>query len=280
MRDLLCCFLLLHAGIAYCQDSMGIVNHKVKIYLIGVVHTENKYRNADSLHQILISIKPDLILSETDTLSGFFKPDFTMVQPPKWYTTARKLNLGRRMPPEMEVLYTYKKSDSSVVILPFDIAIINRKKSISEDNENEIKWLDDLNKANKLGKIPPALKPLHDYVDQYTNYYVELLPKSYRDINRKAVSDSIRELMIKENEYFSKVIEAVPELNKYKKWYTDHSAYWQLRNKTMRNNIVKMTEMKKAKKVVVLTGLLHKYYLIDLLKELEDQFNFELVEYY
>lgn len=280
MRDVLCCLLLLHSGITYCQDSINTVNHKAKIYLIGVVHTENKYRNADSLHHILTQIKPDLILSETDTLAGYFKPDFTMVQPPKWYTTARKLNLSRKMPPEMEVLYTYKKTDSSVAILPFDITIIDRKKSVQKDNENEIKWIDALNKANKLGKIPPALKSMHENIEQYTNFYVELLPKSYRDINRKAVSDSIRELMIRENEYFPKVIDAVPELKAYKNWYTEHSAYWELRNKTMRDNILKMMEMKKAKKVVVLTGLLHKYYLTDLLTAVKDQFNIELVEYY
>jgi len=280
MRYLLCCFISLYCGITYCQDSISIANQKAKIYLIGVVHTENKYRNADSLYDILLHIKPDLILSETDTLSGYFKPDFTMVQPPKWYTTARKLNIGRKMPPEMEVLYTYKKNDTSVAILPFDIDIINRKKSVLENNANEIKWIDDLNKVDRLGKIPAALKRLHENVEQYSNYYIELLPKSYRDINRKAVSDSIRELMIRENEYFPKVIDAVPELKEYKNWYTEHSAYWQLRNKTMRDNILKMMEMKKAKKVVVLTGLLHKYYLTDLLTEVKDQFNFELAAYY
>jgi hypothetical protein len=280
MRHLLCCLISLHCGITYCQNSISIVNQKAKIYLIGIVHTENKYRNADSLYNILLHIKPDVILSETDTLSGYFKPDFTMVQPPKWYTTARKLNMGKKMPPEMEVLYTYKKSDSSVIILPFDIDIINRKKTVLNANANEVKWIDALNKANKLGQIPTDLKRLHENLEQYTNYLIEQLPKSYRDINRKAVSDSMRQLLLLENEYYPKVIDAVPELKKYKNWYAEHAAYWQLRNKTMCNNILQILQTVKAKKMVVFTGLLHKYYLTDLLTAANNNFNFELVEYY
>jgi hypothetical protein len=58
------------------------------IYIIGVIHSENQFRNIDSLLKILKDIKPDLILSETDSLSGYFKSDYTLVEPPKWYKMA------------------------------------------------------------------------------------------------------------------------------------------------------------------------------------------------
>jgi hypothetical protein len=48
----------------------------------------------------------------------------------------------------------------------------------------------------------------------------------------------------------------------------------------MAKKIIRFTETTKAKRVVVLTGILHKYYLTDLLNSYNNEQKFELIEQY
>lgn len=251
---------------------------KTKIFIIGVVHDENECRNADSLFNILQDIRPDLILSETDTLGGYFKPDYTMVEPPKWYKMARKLSVAKKMPPEMEILYTYRNYDSTIKILPFDMTL-NRKKSALFDKKEE-EWDAIVNKAHKEKKIAAGLLPLFKLHINNMNYLTSQFEKSYREINKNVVSDSIRYLMVVERELNFKLIEDLPELVRFKDWQSKKVEDWLNRNSIMTKNILRFSELTKARKVVVLTGLLHKYILKDLLSSSNTDGKYELVEYF
>ena len=110
---------------------------KTKVYIIGVVHTANERRNSDSLMKILGDIRPDLILDETDTLSGYFKKDYTLAKPSWRYNVARSLRLARDMPPENKAMYRYVAMDPSVKALPFDIAIPRRRRYIRRMERND-----------------------------------------------------------------------------------------------------------------------------------------------
>lgn len=276
---LVCIFVLVHSFV-FGQHVKNVDLVKTKIYILGVVHTENKFRNSDSLLNILKDIKPDLILSENDTLSGYFKSDYTLVQPPKWYKVARKLNVGRKMPPEMDLLYKYQEINNSVLIYPFDITIVNRNKYVASQKEKENLWVSDLNFASSSNKIPYSILPAHrDYI-RYSNWLFEIGQGDYRMINRTIVIDSIRNMMKLEMEYFPKLIKSVQGLSDYNSWYAENINYWVLRNEVMSKNIIKFIEMTNAKKVVVLTGILHKYYLTDLLNSYSTQTKFEIVEYF
>ncbi|MFN7584628.1 MAG: DUF5694 domain-containing protein [Bacteroidota bacterium] len=251
---------------------------KTKIFIIGVVHDENECRNADSLFNILQDIRPDLILSESDSLDGYFKPDYTLVEPPKWYKMARKLNVVKKMPPEMEVLYTYRNYDSTIKILPFDMTL-NRKKSALFDKKEE-EWDAIVNKAHKEKKIAAGLLPLFKLHINNMNYLTSQFEKSYREINKNVVSDSIRYLMVVERELNFKLLEDLPELVRFKDWQSKKVEDWLNRNSIMTKNILRFSELTKARKVVVLTGLLHKYILKDLLSSSNTDGKYELVEYF
>ncbi|MFN5426604.1 MAG: hypothetical protein ACK5BO_01100 [Bacteroidota bacterium] len=253
---------------------------KTKIFIIGVVHTENACRNADSLFNILQDIKPDLILSETDTLSGYFKSDYTLIEPPGWYKMARKINVGKKMPPEMEVLYKYLNYDSTIKCFPFDMPILNRKDNVVVNNNKEKEWVAIVNKAYSENKITANLLPHFGLYLEYNNYYVSMLKKSYSDINRKVVSDSIRSFMALEKKVNPKLIEILPELVKLEEWQKKNSQEWLHRNEVMAKNVIRFTELSKSKKTVILTGLLHKYILKDLLSSSNTDGKYELVEYF
>lgn len=251
---------------------------KTQIYIIGVTHTENQFRNSDSLLNILKQINPDLVLSEHDTLSGYFKSDYTLVQPPKWYKVARKLNIGRKMPPEMDLLYKYQELNKSVFIYPFDMAIVNRKKYVAIQKEKENQWVSALNYASSNGKIPDSILSYHKKYIGFNNWFFEISKLGYFSMNRQVVTDSIRQMMKFEKEYFPKLFEYVKPLAEYKELHTENTNDWLLRNETMTKNIVRFIEFTNAKKVVILTGLLHKYILTDLLNSYNTEGKYELVE--
>jgi hypothetical protein len=253
---------------------------KTEIFIIGVNHTGTKYRNADSLLILLRDIKPDLILSEFDTLSSYFKSDYTLVHPASWYKWARKLRLVRAMAPEDEVIYTYLKDDPSLAVYPFDMAIPNRRKYIKTSNKEEQRWLNAARKAYKKGKIPERLdSAYHSLIAQYM-FYGSSFEGTYRELNRMELTDTLRQCMAQEKNLSKKLVDSVPALATYKEWQNRHYSAWEHRNDIMAMNIIRFTEKARAKRVVVFTGLLHKYYMLDRLGEERFRNQFVLIEYY
>jgi|GEM_PF-1703006 len=277
---LLYIFLLSGNILVFGQSPSERDSIPAKVYIIGVVHNENENRNADSLFNILKSIKPDLILSESDNLSGYFNKDYSLVTPPNWYRIARKMNLIKKMIPEMKVLYSYKKYAAAVSIYPFDIAIPKRRKYAKNYYKNEKKFVADINLASANNEIPQKLATYHNDYVKYSNWLFETGQKGYFHLNQKGVTDSSKQMIDYEAVYFPKVFESVPRLYNYKHWHIENFNFWKIRNETMSNNILKFIQLRNAKTIVVLTGLLHKYYLINLLEAAKKENNIELLEFY
>jgi hypothetical protein len=249
---------------------------KPRIYVIGVVHTETKYRNADSLLIILKDIRPDLILSEMDTVSGYFRPDYSLVKPPGWYKAARKLRLARKMGPEFEVLYSYLKQDPTVRIHPYDIDIPNRKNYTREEHD----WIEALEKAYDQGELPAELDSTYkDYIKLFELYY-HMNGLSYSQLNRRTLSDSMRNNLMMEERLSKKLVQEAAVLAPYRDWQTLHFMNWNHRNQVMADNIIRFIEKTGAKKVVVFTGLLHKYSLTDTLGSGDNRQRYTLEEYF
>jgi hypothetical protein len=72
------------------------------------------------------------------------------------------------------------------------------------------------------------------------------------------------------------VIANTPDLRKYYDFYKDDGDFWVRRNKAMINNITAYLKEFKGKKIVVLTGAMHKYFLTAGLEPLQDKLDFEL----
>ena len=252
---------------------------KAKVYIIGVVHTANERRNADSLMNILGDIRPDLILDETDTLSGYFKKDYTLARPSWRYNVARSLRLARDMPPENKAMYRYVATYPSVKALPFDLAITRRRKYIRRMERNDGAYVRDVNRVYQAGGLPDSLKSVHDEYVAYSSWLYETTLDGYREINRPVVIDSIRALYRLESTHVPALLDAVPDLERHRAWREEDAAYWKHRNETMAANILRFLRTTQASRAVVLTGLLHKYYLIDLLSPVAAENGFELVEF-
>jgi hypothetical protein len=73
-----------------------------------------------------------------------------------------------------------------------------------------------------------------------------------------------------------KIAKNKKELKKYFDIIPFHESYWDTRNKAMVQNILKQIKQNLNKKIVVLNGFYHRYYLIEELKKYEEEFEFVL----
>ncbi len=272
-------FFLLLAGL---QVNAQVVktDSVARVIIIGVIHSESKLITADSLLNILVAVNPQVVLDESDTLSGYFKKDQSLVEPPKWYKTAGKLGLAKRMPPEKQVLYMYRDVNRVVVIRPFDMAIPNRTRYVKEKEKNEYLFLDALNKAADNKEFSAFRTKVHDTCIALYSQFFSVYEKGYYGINQPAVTANIRRMMQLEAEHFPAIIDSVNSMKGFKQFDTDNRAMWTKRNEIMSGNILSIVSQYPGKTIVVLTGLLHKYYLTDLLRPLQAQYGFRLMEYY
>jgi len=140
--------------------------------------------------------------------------------------------------------------------LPFDKRIHNRKEYVKKYNESEEKLFLAWNNAFDRGLIPSSLNEVHSTYHRYNNWFYHTAKKSYREINKPNLTDSIRIMMKFEEGYFPELIDSVWTFSEYKEWYIERVIFWKFRNEIWANNIIRYIEMTKAKKVVVLTGLL------------------------
>jgi hypothetical protein len=274
--------ILIHTFISICILPNLLFSQPIppaEIIIFGVFHNENEYRNSQLLLPLIKQLNPDIILSETDTLSGYFTADYQLKKPPIWYKIFSKAGLAQKMPPEHEVLYLLKKENENMVFYPFDIAIQNRRKYVKTDKAFEKKYINDLNTTYDTGGIPEIFAEQHKNLIHYSNYLFSLGNTGYEFMNRPIITDSIRNLMALEYAYLPVLLDTIAALNKYKSTYMERKAYWEVRNQKMADNILSFVRMHPGKRIVVLTGLLHKYILTDLLKPKQQIHAFKLKEW-
>jgi hypothetical protein len=248
---IICIALAPHVALAFLQDTS-----KTQVYIIGVVHEAKKFRNADSLLLILRNIKPDLILSELDTLFGYFDGNYELSTPQNKRAQSRQIRFSKKAGPEIEVLYRYRKEDSSVRIHPFDIDIPNRENYTRQEHN----WIEALDKAHQNGQISQALDSTYQAYMKLFELYYYMHKLSYRQLNQRSFVDSIGKNQVMEEQLSKTLVDQAPVLSAYRDWQTLHFMNWNKRNEVMVQNILRFIEKTKAKKVVIFTGILHKPY--------------------
>ncbi len=233
-----------------------IQNAKTEILIIGTIHNGNKYFDDKTLLKVFKKYNPDIILWEQ---SEKFKPVFGLL-------TANKLKI---LKPGIEQLslQKYSKFKKTIKILPFGTLIISRANYIKEKirihdiffkklDEAKKSYIDSTNYAN--------------YTSKGNNYYTAFGNLSLLEINKPTYYVTAGELFQLEQEYIIPIA---------KKYITDTSLvnafesemnFWIARNNYMVEQILKYSKLFEGKRIVVLTGANHKYYLMDKLKKQAD----------
>lgn len=223
------------------------------ICVIGTSHNNTIFCNVQILDSVLNLIKPDLILEELD--SSFFTSDFR-------YDTVNYPSIlhGSESSPADIASNNYQKSHK-VDIRPFDITGRNK---FYRDN-------DFFTRQNEMLKdiYSHSIKGL---LNERNQSDFNLWVKSLGNVNSIKIS-SLKELNsemfmnlleIQESIYLDKpieIVETTDSLKKYIEFAHLQKDFWIKRNDTMIKNILYFAN--DYKRIVVFTGNLHKYYLMN-----------------
>ena len=255
MKKVLTILLFLVVSICYGQKQ---------IWLIGTAHEEKNYINADSLTYALNKIKPDLILIELAE---------------KYFTEDYQLNLEKY--PDLlstnENIASYKYQQLHTVELrPFEIDGRNefyKRENYFEKESQMFNEMLNLYENNKLSANSKTnFEILLSALISYANVEFRSLTEANSDVATKflALKNKINfELMIS-------IVKQTEELEKWLEFSELRKDFWDRRNKAMFEKISGYSKEYPDKKIVVLVGNDHKYFLLELLKQNE----FEVKNYY
>lgn len=244
--------------------TAGIAQDKTEIYIIGNIHESVPNYNPQVLFRILNGIKPDVILHEVDNKG-----------------MNEYLQMDNPTGNEIVASNLYLKKYPNTLRFPFDFEGRNQYRKnlgmVPTDNLT-IKLIDSLYRAKML--TPGEVKIYEDFT-RITDQLVVISKLSPENFNN-SITDSISER--RQNYQYQellKIVENRPEFLKsfvtkpngeeisYREGFKLMSDFWNLRNQTMAQNIYSIANKNQHKKIVVLTGFLHRYYLIKELTRLD-----------
>ncbi|AZB08774.1 hypothetical protein EG344_07995 [Chryseobacterium sp. G0162] len=248
--------------------------NKTEIYVIGNIHDSVPNYHPTILFDILNKIKPDIILHEVDS------------QGMKEYETDKDLKGN-----EIIASNRYLKKFPNTLRLPFDFENRNqyrRDKGMVPTDNLSVKLIDSLYKAKKLS--PPEAEEYEIFLNTTKELMkkAELSPENFNNTTTDKISEKRQNAQysglskITENrKEFSERFVTKPDGEKisYKSGFKLMSGFWDLRNQTMAQNIYTVSIRYPHKKIVVLTGFLHRYYLLKELNKLNNG-NYIIKEFY
>jgi len=248
---------------------------KTELVLLGTVHQPIQNFTPDSLYNILVKIKPDLILFEVD--SSFFTKEFKFKK--KWESN--------------ENIATVKYMNNfNVDVRPYEFTGRNeyRIKIGSRPTDGKaIELLDSLYRNNELSSLDKKIYQKFLKISDSLNSFAYLGAKAFNNSKTDQIAKVrqhsqynellkiINELPIFSNTFF---VKNDNDSISYKEGYKRASEFWDLRNQTMSKNILHFVNQYKSSRIVVLNGYFHRYYLNSLILPRQDELDFIVKEFY
>lgn len=253
------------------------IAQKTEVIVIGNIHQPVPNYNSDTLLTILQKLKPDFLLQEID--HSFFNADYTFKKPPT----------------ENEGIASVKyiQQHPKTQMRPFDFEGRNEYRKINGFNPTEglaIKLLDSLYRQKKLTKRQARIYKTYNDLLEPLKIAASKDPVTFnnsyndRQSQRRQYYQYQKLLSVMQNRSeFSDTYFVKPNGEKisYVKGFQLASEFWDLRNKTMALNILQVAKDYPGKRIVVLTGFMHRYYIIRELKmHTEANTNIVIKEFY
>jgi len=268
MKYLLSISLILAFKITFSQNIA-----KTKLYIVGTVHDSSAVLNPKMLFEILDQLKPDILLQENDSeqIANFFKdirPNSNEHNATAQYL--KKYPKTLNLPFEFEGRNAYRKSNGMTPTDNLTIKLLDslyHEKKLSDAHAKIYKKYVEANAA-LLGYNKKDFKALNAIEFETLNKYRQHL--QHHELPKITNSEEV----------FAKRFVVKPDGEKisYRDGYQLWCNFWDVRNNTMTLNIIKKAFEYKGKKIVVLTGVQHKYYIKELLEKYDDG-NYEVVDF-
>lgn len=263
--------LLITATIFSCKTEKV-----TEIIVIGNLHKPAPNYNPEILFNILEKVKPDFILHEID--SSFFTPDFKFNKP---------YNENEGMASKM-----YIEKYPETHLRPYEFEGRNQyriDKGMRPTDRLTLKLLDSLNNAKLLTASQSKIFNTYTALLEPLKVRASKSPENFNNPQTDSICEQrqfyqyqmIPKITNVRNEFENRFLtkpngEKISYRDGYKLW----ADFWDVRNQTMAKNIMKISEQNKGKRIVVLTGFMHRYYLLKELKRLTKEKNITIKEFY
>jgi hypothetical protein len=253
---------------SYSQNISSLDSSNVQsIIIIGTYHPGNKNMTGDSLYTLIKKISPDAILTEAITYK---------MKIPFFVKIAISLGIAHHT---IEYYAEKKISEngSYPTIYSYDINM-NRSQYVKETSKKNKRMWRDINKFINSPKISVQQKNIfikYISIDNFLrNYYTT---KDLYAINRQNIIDSSEKRMeILYNDILP-ILKANTSVKKWADYLESEKKFWDYRNIKMAENIIAIIKSQvKNRRIIILSGFLHKYYLQKLLIPLQKENNFKL----
>ena len=251
------------------------IKSETEIIVIGTQHKPAPNFNSEILFNILEEVKPDLILLELDSIK--FTSDFKLKEV--------KEN-------ELLASEKYRLKYPTTKLRPFEFEGRNQyriDKGMRPTDRLTLKLIDSLYKADLLTASETEIfKAYQDALDPL-KVIAANSPEAWNNSkgdslceNRQFLQYQMIPKITNSREEFANKFITKPngEKTSYRYGYQLWANFWDLRNQTMAKNIMTISENNKGKRIVVLCGFMHRYYIISELKRLTKDKNIVLKEYY
>ncbi|MBL6447667.1 hypothetical protein JMN32_15220 [Fulvivirga sp. 29W222] len=247
-----------------------------EIIVIGTQHKPVPNFNPETLFNILENVKPDLILHELDSSSFNSKFEF------------------KDAPSENEGIASSKYIEKypTTQLRPYEFEGRNQyriDKGMRPTDGLTLKLVDSLYRVDLLttseAKIfeayREALEPLKIIAAKSPEAWNNSIADSLCE-NRQFYQYQMVPKITNTREEFANRFLTKPNGEKisYRDGYQLWADFWDLRNQTMAKNIMIISEQNEGKRIVVMAGFMHRYYLLRELKELIKGKNIEIKEFY
>ena len=258
-----------------CQTKK-VQEPETEIIVIGTLHEPAPNFNSETLFNILEDLKPDFILQERD--SSVFNSEFQFIE-------TQTENEGKASS-------EYIKKYPTAQLRPYEFENRNQyriEKGMRPADKLSLQLIDSLHKADLLAPTEAkifkayqdALEPLKVIASQspdaWNNPSTDSLCK-----NRQYYQYQMIPKITNTREEFANRFITIPsgEQVSYREGYQLWANFWDLRNQTMAKNIMRIADQNKGKKIIVLCGFMHRYYILEELERLTKNKAISIKEFY
>lgn len=242
----------------FCSHICSAQNNrsKTELFIIGTIHAGNKHFDHHTIYKELSAYKPDVILWEQSTP---FKKVWGL-------QTAAFLKIIK---PGIEqlALQKYARRNKQIPILPFDTSFKSRTQYLKASTKMEAAFFDSLSNA---WMNEEDLLLYKNYAEKRNAFIDKLFHSKLATINQPDVVATSRDLYRLERESIIPLAEKYIKDTSLVNAFINDLNFWEARNDFMVQQIQQYLKQFAGKRMLVLTGLNHKYYLLDRLSALEN----------
>jgi hypothetical protein len=235
---------------------------KNEVIVIGTLHKPSeKFTNVDLL-RVLKHVDPDVILYELDSTFSDRRGQLRL------YGTV-----------EADAVNAFRRT-SPVLVLPYDIEGRNQIYAAFHYFEIQKEYETSVIEVYRQGLLSTEAQSLYKEILGNRWVLIALTQGKMELFNSTNCDAAFQRKHERSAANLKRIIELTPDLARFREYAEFESEFWELRNRTMVRNILRYARQFPGKRVVVVCGAEHRYFLVRELKAAQSKGSISLREFW